>query len=112
MSANVEQRADPALAEIVSILVDLMDPERIYLFGSHARGNATMDSDYDLLVLVPAKEDTQHNRIDRAYDALWGIPVPVDIIVQTMEHFDSRSHLKASLAGTVLREGKLLYASE
>jgi predicted nucleotidyltransferase len=42
-----------ALGEIVRRLVDAYQPERIYLFGSWARGEQNADSDYDLLVVVP-----------------------------------------------------------
>ena len=44
---------DPALFEAVRRLVAAYQPERIYLFGSVARGDAGQDSDYDLLVVVP-----------------------------------------------------------
>ena len=39
---------DPALAEVVRRLVEAYEPERIYLFGSVARGESGPDSDYDL----------------------------------------------------------------
>jgi len=41
------------VAEIVRRLVELYRPERIYLFGSSARGTAGPDSDYDFMVVVP-----------------------------------------------------------
>lgn len=44
---------EPKLAEIVRRLVAAYQPERIYLFGSVARGDNGPDSDYDLLVIVP-----------------------------------------------------------
>jgi len=44
---------DPALAEAVRRLVAAYQPERIYLFGSVARGDADPDSDYDSLLVVP-----------------------------------------------------------
>ena len=44
---------DPVLAEIVRHVVTAYEPERIYLFGSKARGNEGPDSDYDLMVVVP-----------------------------------------------------------
>lgn len=40
---------DPLLAEIVRRLAEVYSPERIYLFGSTARGDAGHDSDYDLI---------------------------------------------------------------
>lgn len=42
-----------ALGKAIARIVATMQPEAIYLFGSHARGEATADSDYDLLVIVP-----------------------------------------------------------
>jgi HEPN domain/Nucleotidyltransferase domain len=44
---------DPVLAEIVRRLVVAYHPQRVYLFGSQARGDADEDSDYDLMVIVP-----------------------------------------------------------
>jgi predicted nucleotidyltransferase len=41
---------DAVLAEIVRRLIAEFQPERIYLFGSRARGDAGPDSDYDLLM--------------------------------------------------------------
>jgi hypothetical protein len=47
------RNSDPALANIVERLVKAYAPERIYLFGSMARGEHGRDSDYDLMVIVP-----------------------------------------------------------
>jgi predicted nucleotidyltransferase len=50
-AATIQQ--DPMLAEIVRRLVEAYQPERIYLFGSLARGEGGPDSDYDLMVVFP-----------------------------------------------------------
>ncbi len=39
--------SDEILAEMVQTIVREVDPERIYLFGSRARGNERADSDVD-----------------------------------------------------------------
>ena len=101
---------NPKLAEIVSRLVEAYEPERIYLFGSEARGDAGPDSDFDLLVVVPNEAPPEMKRSRLAYERLWGTGVAADVLVWTKESFDSRLHLRASLPSTVLREGKLLYA--
>ena len=44
---------NPVLAEAVERLRRSCQPERIYLFGSAARGDAGPDSDYDFMVIVP-----------------------------------------------------------
>ena len=102
---------DPRLAEIVRRLVDAYQPERIYLFGSVARGEAGPDSDYDLLVVVGDDASPALRRSRAAYEALRGTRTAADVLVCTRSYFEARTHLKASLAGTVLREGQLLHVA-
>lgn len=102
---------DPILADIVRRLVAALDPERIYLFGSKARGDAGPDSDYDLMVIVRASDLPGHRRDQLAYQALRGVKTAVDVLVWTRDAFDSRLHLKASFPSTIVREGRLLYAA-
>lgn len=56
---------DAAITEIVSRLVDALHPERIYLFGSQARGGANADSDVErkgrLLFATRAGEGSSWN---------------------------------------------------
>jgi predicted nucleotidyltransferase len=100
---------DPTLAEITRRLVETYQPERIYLFGSRARGTAGADSDYDLLVVVPDDVPPALRRSTRAYEALWGLSTSGDILVWTHTAFSERLHLRASLPSTVEREGRVLY---
>lgn len=102
---------DPILAEIVRRLVETLRPERIYLFGSRAREDAGADSDYDLIVVLPHLSEPAHRMAQRAHSVLWGLGVSADILVWSREAFDARLHLKASLPGTVVREGRLLHAA-
>lgn len=56
-------------------------PERIILFRSHAHGRATMDSDVDLLVVMPFKGKGVHKSIEILNRV---VPeFPVDVIVRT-----------------------------
>ena len=102
---------DPVLAEVVRRLVAAYEPERIYLFGSVARGDAGPDSDYDVLVIVPEDAPPERRRSRLAYEVLWGTGVAADVLVWTSNQFDGRVHLAASLPATVLREGRLLHAA-
>jgi predicted nucleotidyltransferase len=103
--------ADPKLAEIVRRLIAAYAPERIYLFGSRARGDSGPDSDYDLMLVVPDSASEEQQRSAMAYDKLWGTQAPVDVVVWTHSHFESRLHIPASLSATVVREGRLLHAA-
>lgn len=102
---------DPELAELVRRLVDAYQPQRVYLFGSVARGDAGPDSDYDILLVVPDDASPERRDSDLGYQAKRGIRCAADILVQTAAYFESRLHLKASLPATVVREGKLLHAA-
>jgi predicted nucleotidyltransferase len=102
--------SDPLLAQIVACLISTYHPERIYLFGSHARATAHADSDYDLLVVVGDDAPASLRQSRAAYEALWGLPAGADVLVWTRTAFEQRLHLRASLPSTVTREGTLVYA--
>ena len=101
---------DPVLAVVVGRLVEAYHPERIYLFGSAARGGAGEDSDYDIMVVVQDHSEPERRDCDLAYRVLRGLRVAKDVLVWTRSEFDKRLHLRASLPSTIVREGKLLYA--
>ena len=111
VSSSAPATSDPLLGEIVRRLVQAYHPERIYLFGSHARGDAGPDSDYDLLVVVTDSAPADQRRSRLAYEALWGTGTAADVLVWTRQAFDERRHLRASLPATVLSEGRLLYGA-
>ena len=102
---------DPALAEVTRRLVEAYQPQRIYLFGSVARGDAGPDSDYDILVVVPDDVEPSRRRSRLAYEALWGTGIAADVLVWSVSQFNGRLHLPASLPATVVREGRLLHAA-
>jgi uncharacterized protein len=102
---------DPVLAEIVRRLVEMFDPDRIYLFASKARDDAGPDSDYDLMVVVSEASEPGYRLAQRADGALRGLGTAADILVWAREAFDRRLHLKASLPSIISREGRLLYAA-
>lgn len=102
---------DPILAEVVHRLRDLYRPERIYLFGSTARGESGPDSDYDLMVIVSDDTPAHFRDSGKAYKAIWRLGVASDVLVWTHSDFEDRLHLKASLPSTIAREGILLYAA-
>jgi predicted nucleotidyltransferase len=102
---------DPGLAEVVQRLIRAYQPERIYLFGSHAREEANPGSDYHLLVIVPDDAPAERRRSRLAYECLWGSGTAADVLVWPRSYFEARLHLPASLPATVMREGKLLHAA-
>ncbi len=102
---------DPVVDEVVRRLVDAYHPERIYVFGSAARGEGGPNSDYDILLVVPDDASTERLRARRAYEVLWGIGVAVDVLVWRRTSFDEGADVPTSLPASVLREGILLHAA-
>jgi predicted nucleotidyltransferase len=111
MPANVPLPDSPVLAEIVRRLVDLYRPERIYLFGSAARGDAGPDSDYDFMVVVRDGTPRELSETKTVFKALQDIDAPIDVLMWTRQELDKRLHLRVSFPSTIVKEGKLLYAA-
>ena len=105
-SAHGEQ-LDAAVRRLVAAL----RPERIYLFGSRARGDADQDSDFDFLIVVSEVVGSPYRLHRRAYDVLWGLGAAVDVLVVSRARFERQRGVVASLPATVEREGRLLYAA-
>jgi predicted nucleotidyltransferase len=103
--------SDVQLQEIVRRLIEAYRPERIYLFGSRARGQAGPDSDYDLLVIVADDAPSARRRSRLAYQALRGTGVAADVLVWPRSYFESRRQVKASLSAAVERDGLLLHVA-
>lgn len=106
--------SEPATSELRGILERLiaaLEPERIYVFGSQARGDARDDSDIDLLIIVPDSDLPAHRRDQAAYGAVGRHFLPLDLLVMTRAEFERRRSALASLPATVLREGRVLYAA-
>jgi uncharacterized protein len=95
--------------EITRRLVKEFQPERIVLFGSHAWGEPTEDSDLNLLVIVPESDAKPPDRATRACRCLRGIAGPTDILVKTRLEVERYRPVRASLESVILERGKLLY---
>jgi predicted nucleotidyltransferase len=93
----------------VSRIVRQFHPEKVILFGSHARGSGGPDSDVDLPVVM----DVSGSRREKALEigvALHDIPVAKDLVVVTPQDFEWRKDVVGTIERPAAREGKLLYA--
>ena len=108
MRAVIESR-DDTVSEVVRRLVEHYKPERIYLFGSAARGDARPDSDLDFLVVLPDSAPRESLFDGSVYERLWNIPFAVDVVPLRRRTFEERSHWLMSLPAIALREGTLRY---
>lgn len=108
VSVTVQSPARERIEEMVRRIVDRFHPEKVILFGSHARGTAAADSDADLLVVmrVQGSRRRQATEIDLA---LAGIRLPADVIVITPEDLERDGSRPGTVIHPALREGQVLY---
>jgi predicted nucleotidyltransferase len=89
-------------------IAERFHPEKIVLFGSHARGTAREDSDVDLMVVV--RVDGSRRKLATAIDlALADRTLPLDLIVVTPEELERDRDQPGSIVRPALREGRVLY---
>ena len=99
------------LGEMTKRLAESIQPERIYLFGSHATGDADQDSDVDLLAVVPDTEESVREIAIKGRRSLWDIQVPLDLIVCTKFQFDRFRDVKNSIMNEAVCFGRIIYES-
>jgi predicted nucleotidyltransferase len=97
------------LEKAVERLKTEFQPEQIYLFGSHAWGTPTEDSDVDFMVIVRDSGEKAIRRMQRAHRCLSGLGFSKDVLVPTRAQVDRYKHLRASLFHQVLANGRKLY---
>lgn len=96
------------LPEITRRIVATANPDKVILFGSHARGDSTSDSDLDLLVIVPGIKRLRQESI-RVRRALRGLLIPVDIVMATPEQIARLGNTAGLIYRDALAEGIVLY---
>ena len=105
-------QATPQIIDrMVRRLARRFKPERIILFGSHARGMAGPDSDVDLLVVMPLKNPRQEKpQLELAMRlAVHDFKCPKDIVVVTPGEMERQKSIPGTIVRPALTEGKTLY---
>lgn len=97
------------IRSIAQRLEQSVSPQKIYLFGSFARGEEQLDSDYDFYLVMPDSVSDTLSVSQNAYLSLRGMKRrPVDIVVGSASAFEERKKRK-TLENIIDREGIVLY---
>ncbi len=107
-TANAMASATEKIEEMVRRIVARFDPDRVILFGSHARGTGGPDSDADLLVVM-SPQGSRRRQATEIDLALVGVDLPADVIVVTPEDVERDRDQLGTFIRPALREGKVLY---
>ena len=101
--ADVPMRAIRKFAREVA---ERYKPDKIVLFGSYAYGTPNVDSDVDILVVMPCRNELDCSvRICLNFEA----PFPLDLIVRTPEKLKKRLELGDSFLIDVIEHGVVMY---
>ena len=87
-------------------VADRFKPDKIILFGSHAYGTPHQDSDVDILVVMPCR-----NQIDQRFKIRMAIeaPFPMNLLVRTPKNLAWRLEEGESFHTEIVSKGKVLY---
>ncbi|MGB3572137.1 MAG: nucleotidyltransferase domain-containing protein [Phormidesmis sp.] len=104
------ENANPAywIREAVERITKTFAPEKIILFGSHAKDNATSESDIDLLVIFQEVSDARAQAIS-IRRLLVDFPIGKDIVVASQRDIAEYGHLIGTVLHPALKEGKVIY---
>ncbi|MGF1615675.1 MAG: nucleotidyltransferase domain-containing protein [Gammaproteobacteria bacterium] len=105
----MQQLSTKMLEQMTERIVNAIHPERILLFGSHAWGRPTEDSDIDLLIIVPRSDQPSYRRAREVYRSLRGLPLPVEVIVRTRDEVAQAARVATSLERKIPAEGRVLH---
>lgn len=96
------------LDQLVQRIAERLRPQRVLLFGSYAKGRATIRSDLDLLVIMETQLPMTH-RGDAALSILASSVIPIDLHVCTPEEVEAYGTEPGSFIHSVLSTGKVVY---
>jgi len=101
-------RESEAIRRMTALLVEAARPKRIILFGSRARGDATEDSDVDVMVVEenPTNRTAEMVRLNRL---LRPLDIAVDLLVVSADKFDYWRDTPGNVYFEAATEGKVLY---
>ena len=89
-------------------IAETMKPEKIFLFGSHALGSATEESDIDLVVIM--ESELPQSRRNIALKRLFPRRnFSLDAFVYTPQEFARYKDIPGTILYTATHHGKLLY---
>ena len=84
-------------------------PEKVILFGSYASGSAGVESDVDLLIVMP--EDVSGARVAAEIITRLKPTLPIELIVRSSRQIKQRLALNDFFLREIMATGKELYAA-
>ena len=104
------RQADNAFAAIGEVARSVIPGARVLLFGSHARGEADPESDYDIIVITERPVDIRSKFALRTHirKQLLERGIRCDVLVQSEQEIQTKRELPGHVVRNALRDGVYL----
>lgn len=102
---------DPKACAVARAVCDVVHPNTVILFGSRARGDFTLDSDIDLLIITDSQQiDRQEymrtsEAARRKVQEVYGHSMGVDLVHLSEDVFHDGRRARNHVAGQAVRDG-------
>jgi len=100
--------SEEQIAESAKRILRVTCPSRIILFGSYARGDATNESDIDLLVLVKNSKNRGQQMVEYR-NAIGRVSPGVGVDILVYDEEEAAEPIPGTVLYWALTEGKVLY---
>jgi len=95
------------IQQICQRIAERFKPEKVILFGSHAYGQPTPESDIDLLVVMNFEGSPIQQAIKISREL--GLVTPLDLLVRTPEQIEERLRIEDPFMREIVEHGKVIY---
>lgn len=102
------QSLSPGMQNIIFRIVEAVQPMKVYLFGSRAKGIDRLDSDVDLLLIYNGPLSKRELKL-RVYSLFDRSDFSFDVFVLSSDEMDSLKSVANTLAREVNETGILCY---
>jgi predicted nucleotidyltransferase len=93
---------------LIRRIASRIQPKKIIIFGSYAKGRATIKSDLDILV-IKETDLPMARRADDVRSLLSSTLIPIDVLVYTPEEVENYAREPFSFIKSVIQTGKTVF---
>jgi predicted nucleotidyltransferase len=100
------------LQEMTEKIVREVNPRKVVLSGSHARGTACPDSDLDFLIVEDGPFNAQRSRraeMTRLWMLFPDVHIPIDFLVYSSEEVAKWENSRSHVIHHAMNDGRVLY---